>query len=95
LARKKMVDKTDKDELQIGDQTRPRTKLGSLDDHARFVIAILFSVAYILMVLVLFFHGLMDFDQQKITAIMAVIVAPLGTLVGGIVGFYFGTKKER
>ena len=81
-------------ELRIDAPGGPGLRAVPTQEWARFGLAVGFSSAYILIVIGLTVCSLWSFDERKVSTISAAIISPLGALVGGIVGFYFGTKKD-
>jgi hypothetical protein len=66
-------------------------------EWTRLYLAVGFSAFYLLLIPALVIHTLTvtwaQDVQQRLTAIAATLLSPLGALVGGIIGFYFGSKS--
>ena len=66
-------------------------------EWTRLYLAVGFSAFYLLLITGLVIHTLSvpwgQDVQQRLTAIAAALLSPLGALVGGIIGFYFGAKS--
>lgn len=79
----------------------PRPDLIDTRPHpewTRLALAVGFSTVYLSLVAVMVIHTLIvTWDQsvqERLSTVAAALLSPLGTLVGGIIGFYFGTKRE-
>jgi hypothetical protein len=85
---------TEELEERIGKVTAPSTRDAKPHERARLALAAGFSLTYLLIMLLMASYSIFwDYDQQTLAAISSAILSPLGALVGGIIGFYFGTKK--
>ena len=72
----------------------PSTREAKYADRARLGLAIGFSATYLAILLMMAAYCIFgDCSPQKLAAVSSALLAPLGALVGGIVGFYFGAKK--
>ena len=77
----------------IKDPTSPSLINAPNQEWTRIALAGTFSVSYILVILFLVYHVISsEADSQKLSIITSTLLAPLGTLVGSIVGFLFWFK---
>jgi len=91
-----MNERRDPSEIDYVGPTRdPTTRTRKMLDIARLVLAIALAFSYVLLVSVLLIANLFfAYDPEKLDTLHGTLLVPLGTMVGVIIGFYFGASSK-
>ena len=79
----------------VGAPQAPTSKTIISPDVTRLIIASIFTMTYVLVIILLVGQSIWgSFDKDRLTLLSSSLLSPLGALVGSIMGFYFGSKKD-
>ena len=82
-------------EILVGPPEPPLQVPNKAREQVRLILACVVAGAYILFGLIVLAWFIVDKPAiERLTAIVTAVFAPMGTLVGGIVGFYFGASEK-